>query len=94
MFTFKAQKYINIVLPMISIIEVTKKKGGKRKIRHNNKFQKLRLVNGGLLVHNLLVINWLGLLNKTVLILNRFNLFILWSGFFVTLSVGSGVSLK
>ena len=31
MFTFKAQKYINIVLPMISIIEVTKKEGGKEK---------------------------------------------------------------
>ena len=52
------------------------------------------MVNEGLLVHNLLMLSRLGLLKRTVLALNRFNLFFLYSGLSITSSVESGVSLK
>lgn len=52
------------------------------------------MVNGSLLLHDLLMINHLGLLKRMVLILDGFNLFILKSSLSVTLSIESRVSLK
>ena len=63
----------------------------RKKTREITKLQNLLLVNRGLLVHGLFMINRLGLLKRTALILNRFNLFILKSSLPITLSVGSRV---
>ena len=62
----------------------------ERKRKENERLQKLRLVNRGLLIHYFLY--WLGLLNWMVLIVDELSLSFLRSGSSVTMNVGTDLA--